>query len=429
MESVDQSISARTPYKIDHRIVLPDGTEKTVHVSGEAIRGEAGEPNQFVGTVQDITERIESETMARRLSEAIEVFSGCVALYDAEDRLVFCNAPYRELNREVLETLVPGLSFEEHLKAILAKRLVPNAIGREDEWLAERLEHHRNPEGPLETQRRDGQWLLAYEKRLGDGGCVLLLTDISDMKRVESERSEALEQAEKANLAKSAFLATMSHELRTPLNAILGFSEIISLQYFGPLGDPKYKEYANDIRTSGYHLLALINDVLDLSAIEAGKISLTRENIAMGEIVEECSRTIADAAAQKGVSYRAIVPADLPPIYADRRAIKQVLLNLLSNAFKFTPEGGKIRLNVSAANGHCTIDVADTGEGVPADKLARLTDPFVRVEPDPHKSQEGTGLGLSIVDSLVRLHGGEIDIKSKLGQGTTVTVKLPNRGH
>ncbi|NQU62281.1 MAG: HAMP domain-containing histidine kinase, partial [Rhodospirillales bacterium] len=230
-----------------------------------------------------------------------------------------------------------------------------------------------------------------------------------------------------ANQAKSEFLANMSHDLRTPLNAILGFADFISNQYFGPVGD-KYQEYAEDIHSSGELLLSLVNDILDLSAIEAGKRSLAKENLSITDVVTECEKFIEEKAKSLGIDLIVEVPKDLPSLYADRRAIMQILLNLLSNAVKFTPEGGKVVLRATATNEHHTIEVSDTGTGIPDDKIATITDPFVRGETDPHQTQEGTGLGLTIVKSLVDLHDGELDIKSTVGKGTTVTVTLPNGG-
>ncbi len=217
----------------------------------------------------------------------------------------------------------------------------------------------------------------------------------------------------------------MSHDLRTPLNAILGFADFISNQYFGPISD-KYREYAKDIHSSGEHLLALVNDILDLSAIEAGTPSLDKENVSIPDIVTECEKIVGDRLKSHGIDLVTKVSENLRPIYADRRATRQILLNLLSNAAKFTPAGGKIMLSTAATNSHHTIEVSDTGVGIPADKLATITEPFVRGETDPHKTQESTGLGLAIVKSLVELHDGELDIKSTVGKGTTVTVMLPS---
>lgn len=230
-----------------------------------------------------------------------------------------------------------------------------------------------------------------------------------------------------ANRAKSEFLATMSHELRTPLNAIIGFSEILIGQYFGLLGSPKYQEYAEDIHASGTHLLNLVNDILDLSAIEAGEHDLDYEELAISDVVDDSSPMILELARRKAIRYTIEVPDDLPPLRADRRAIKQILLNLLTNSIKFTPDDGEIKLRVSTTNTHHIIEVIDTGRGIPDDQIDALTKPFVRGGIDSHKTQEGTGLGLSIVNSLIGLHNGELRITSALGLGTTVSVKLPSR--
>ena len=228
-----------------------------------------------------------------------------------------------------------------------------------------------------------------------------------------------------ANRAKSEFLANMSHDLRTPLNAIIGFSDFISQQYFGPIGE-KYQEYAKDIHSSGELLLSLVNDILDLSAIESGKQSLSKENISITDVVTECEMIIKERAQSIGVDLVMKAPKAPPSLYADRRAMTQILLNLLTNSIKYTPEGGKVTLRATASNEHHTIEVSDTGMGIPADKITTVTDPFVKGEADPHKSQESTGLGLAIVKSLVERHDGELDIKSTVGKGTTVTVTIPN---
>ncbi|MDA1090689.1 MAG: HAMP domain-containing sensor histidine kinase [Proteobacteria bacterium] len=248
--------------------------------------------------------------------------------------------------------------------------------------------------------------------------------EIAERKQAEEDRRLALVDAEQANQAKSEFLATMSHDLRTPLNAILGFSDFIRNQYFGPVGD-KYQEYAEDIHSSGELLLSLVNDILDLSAIEAGKRPLAKENFSISDIVTECEVILKEQAQSLGIDLVMKVSKDTPPLYADRRAITQILLNMLSNSVKFTPEGGKVTLRATATNTYHTIEVSDTGKGIPADKIETITDPFVRGVSDPHKSHQGTGLGLSIVKSLVDLHDGELDIKSTVAKGTTVTVTLP----
>ncbi|MAF96579.1 MAG: hypothetical protein CMM60_12600 [Rhodospirillaceae bacterium] len=227
------------------------------------------------------------------------------------------------------------------------------------------------------------------------------------------------------NRAKSEFLAAMSHDLRTPLNAILGFADILTHQYFGPIND-KYQEYADDIQSSGHHLLTLVNEILDLSTIEAGKQSLDKEKLSTMEFITECQRIVEDKARARGIDLLTKVPKDLPPLYADKRASKQILLNLLSNAVKFTPQGGKITVSAEASKKNTTLKIADTGKGIPANKLPKLTDPFTRVGGDPYLAEPGWGLGLTITKSLVDLHDGTLDIKSIVGKGTTVTVTLPN---
>ena len=252
------------------------------------------------------------------------------------------------------------------------------------------------------------------------------VTDITELVHADEDRRRALVSAEEANQAKSEFLATISHELRTPLNAILGFAEILSLQYLGPLGQEKYVEYADDIHASGEYLLELVNDILDISTIEAGKRSLNKEEISVSEIVTECAKAVAGHAKENGVTLSARIPDTMPPLSADRRAIKQIVLNLLSNAIKFTPDGGDVTVTANSSNRKTTIMVADTGIGIPKDKIPNLKDPFEKGHNDPYITQDGAGLGLAISHSLVALHDGRLTIKSPLGKGTTVTVDLPH---
>ena len=284
--------------------------------------------------------------------------------------------------------------------------------------------------GEISGRRRDGSVFPADASisKLQSGGQTILtvtMHDITDRRQAEEDLRDAVTEAQRANQAKTEFLATMSHELRTPLNAIIGFSETMSGQYFGPLGSEQYVEYANDIKNSGVHLLQLINDLLDLSAIEAGKHELHKESLNIQDVVDDCAPIVNERAGEKQIAYVRDITSDIPSVEADQRALKQILLNLLSNAVKFTPNGGKVTLTASASNDGLTIEIRDTGIGIPAAELATLTDPFVRGEADLYKSQEGTGLGLAIVKSLVDLHGGDLSIESEVGVGTTVTVTLP----
>ena len=287
--------------------------------------------------------------------------------------------------------------------------------------------------GEISGRRRDGSYFPAeasISKLISGGEIILTVTmhDTTERKRVEEVLRLALVDAERANKAKSEFLATMSHELRTPLNAVIGFSEILAGQFFGPIGSDKYIGYADNIKNSGEHLLLLINDILDLSAIESGKYELHKKILNFQEVLEECVPIVNERANETQIAYVSDVSPDLPPVKADRRAVKQMLLNLLSNAIKFTPKGGKVTLTATASTNAMTIEICDTGTGIPNEKLATLTDPFVRGETDPYKSQEGTGLGLAIVKSLVDLHDGGLTIESEVGVGTVVTVTMPLGG-
>jgi len=216
----------------------------------------------------------------------------------------------------------------------------------------------------------------------------------------------------------------MSHELRTPLNAIIGFSEIMESGMFGPLGAEKYSEYCSDIRGSGQYLLDVINDILDMSKIEAGRIRLEFEDLDLDTLLAESMRVVSAKAQEKQLEVSARIAPDLH-LRADRRAIKQIALNLLSNAVKFTPAGGRITLRGRATD-HCIVlGIADTGIGIAKDALTRLGRPFEQVESQLTKSHQGSGLGLAIAKSLVELHGGRMCIRSTLGKGTLVVVRLP----
>ncbi|HEX7777523.1 MAG TPA: HAMP domain-containing sensor histidine kinase, partial [Parvibaculum sp.] len=220
------------------------------------------------------------------------------------------------------------------------------------------------------------------------------------------------------------FLANMSHELRTPLNAIIGFSEMMETGMFGPLGSPKYKEYAHDIHSSGQHLLELINDILDMSKIEAGRMTLEKQPTELSNVIDESLRLVSGRAEIASVKIVNEV-GPLPKVEADKRAIKQVLLNLLSNAIKFTPAGGNIKVRGGAEGGLVTIAVEDSGIGIPAHALPKIGRPFEQVENQHSKKHKGTGLGLALSRSLVELHGGTLTIESTEGVGTRVIFTLP----
>ena len=293
----------------------------------------------------------------------------------------------------------------------------------------------------FEAQLDDGRWLHISERRTKDGGYVSVGTDITALKRHQQTLEEQKEQLEdlaekyseektralEASQAKSEFLANMSHELRTPLNAIIGFSEIMESGMFGPLGADKYHEYCRDIRESGQYLLDVINDILDMSKIEAGRIRLDFENLELERILTDAMRVVAPRAEAKKLTLKAEVAPGVH-LKVDRRAFKQIMLNLLSNAVKFTPEGGRITRarTPDRAGGHHR----DRGHRHrhPPDALKKLGRPFEQVESQFTKSHQGSGLGLAIAKSLVELHGGAMRMRSTLGRGTVVLVKLPRDG-
>jgi two-component system, cell cycle sensor histidine kinase PleC len=413
-----------------------------------------GEPAAHViGIAIDVTEQInlaaKTEAADVRLRDAIESISEAFVVWDADNRLVLCNSKFQSLHGLADEAVKPGTRYE----AMVAAGATPviRAHGNGDR----RGEHART----FEAQLEDGRWLHISERRTKDGGFVSVGTDITPLKRheeklLESERrlmatiadlrssqhalerqteqlaylaekyAEQKDRAEEANQAKSEFLANMSHELRTPLNAIIGFSEIMESGMFGPLGADKYHEYCRDIRDSGNYLLEVINDILDMSKIEAGRTRLEFRAVDLEEIITDAVRVVSARAAEKRLELKLEV-APVIRLWADRRALKQVALNLLSNAVKFTPEGGRVTVRARTVAGVVNLAIEDTGIGIPREALKNLGRPFEQVESQLTKSHKGSGLGLAIAKSLVDLHGGSVRIRSTQGVGTIVLVRLP----
>jgi two-component system cell cycle sensor histidine kinase PleC len=444
-----------TLQSIDHafRMRHAQGRWLWLRVRCELTRQEGEVGPHLIGIAVDITEQknLVERTVAAdlRLRDAIETIPEAFVLWDAENRLVLCNSNFQELHRLPDEAVVAGTSYET-IVATGRKPLIRATVAHDSEPRGART---------FEAQLEDQRWMHISERRTKDGGYVSVGTDITKIKQheqklIEGEKrqraiivdlrqsQQALERqtaeladlaekyaeeknrAEEANAAKSKFLANMSHELRTPLNAIIGFSEIMESGMFGPLGAEKYIEYSRDIRESGQYLLDVINDILDMSKIEAGGIRLSPETVELDSLLADCIRVVSTRASEK----RLIIKAEVEPgirLNADRRALKQIALNLLSNAVKFTPDGGAVAVQGRLRGRAVIIGIKDNGIGIPRQALQKLGRPFEQVESQLTKRHQGSGLGLAIAKSLVELHGGAIRIRSRLGRGTLVMVRLP----
>ncbi len=326
-----------------------------------------------------------------------------------------------------------GYTAEQAIGKKARELVVPEAIkGDIDNIFAMLLEQKGGSRNINPNVTRDGRTIICewYNTPIVNQqnevvGVASLVMDITGNKQTEEMMFRAKEDALAASKAKSEFLATMSHEFRTPLNAILGFSEMMQLAYSGQLSPEKYTDYANDIHQSGKHMLSLVNDVLDVSEIEAGERRINKKPVDISAILSAAIRNLMPAAQKAGIAMTLSLPDTLPAFSADLRSINQIILNLLSNAVKFTHAGGRIDVSAGVSDGALEISVKDTGIGIPAEKLPLICEPFSRLNDDPHTAQYGTGLGLSIVKALVDIHDGTIRFESEVGVGTTVIVTLP----
>ncbi len=414
------------------------------------------EQPHLVGIVFDISLQKQLDKLnveaELRLKDAVENISEAFVLWDADSRLVLCNSKYQQFHSLPHSVCQPGTHYNVVASAAKEPRVKQYVTGTASDGGGARS---------MEVQLADSRWLQINERRTKDGGFVSVGTDISTLKKheerllesertlmmtvrdLQKERQTADEQsnrlaeladnyqrekarAESANRAKSEFLANMSHELRTPLNAILGFSEMMNTQIFGPLGSGKYEEYSVDIHKSGQFLLDVINDVLDMSKIEAGRVDIEPELTSLDSIIDETMRLIGPRAHEGKIAVMQDNSVD-HDIFVDRRALKQVLINILANAIKFTPEGGQVSLLARNAADWIEISISDTGIGIPQHDIEKLGRPFEQVENQFTKSRGGSGLGLAISRSLIELHGGTLVISSILDRGTTVKIMLPDK--
>ena len=456
-EIADQLIEG----KLDHidqtfRMQHTEGHWIWLRVRCELSHAAADGGKHLIGIAVDITEQksLAEKTVEAdlRLRDAIETIPEAFVLWDAHDRLVLCNSHFQRLHKLPESAVSPGTSYE----TVIEVGSMPEVRTRLQESAAQAPGART-----FEAQLEDGSWLHISERRTKDGGYVSVGTDITrikehekrlidndlrlratvvDLKRSQSalERqaveladlaekySQEKTRAEEANQSKSKFLANMSHELRTPLNAIIGFSEIMGSGLFGALGSEKYQEYCHDILTSGRYLLEVINDILDMSKIEAGRMQLDLESVDVAKTLAESMRVVAGRAEDKNLTLQADIEGEIP-LVADRRALKQIVVNLLSNAVKFTPEGGKVTVRSRLRESRIHLMISDTGIGIAPQSLRRLGRPFEQVEHQLTKTYPGSGLGLAIAKSLTNLHGGSMRLRSKLGTGTVVCVSLPRQ--
>jgi signal transduction histidine kinase/HAMP domain-containing protein len=363
-------------------------------------------------------------TAQARLVEALESISEGFVLYDTEDRVIVCNRKFREFFPEVADLARPGTPFRDLIDRAASRGVTLDAADNAGEWLRHRLDLRRR-QLPHVQRLTSGRWLLVSEHGTAGGQLVCVYTDVTDLKTTEEALRAAKGQAENSARIKSDFLAAMSHELRTPLNAIIGFSDVIVSKVFGEMGNERYAEYVRDIHRSGLHLLALINDVLDLSKIEAGAMSLDHRPVEPGQLIDAALSMVRETAAAAGLALWSEVESGLPAILGDERRLLQVLLNLLSNAMKFTAAGGKVAIGAHRSGDRIDIAVTDSGIGIAPADLATALEAFGQVTSSRSSNQPGTGLGLPLSRQLVELHGGTLQVASKPGIGTTVTICLP----
>lgn len=425
----EADLKARRPFE-DFRCNAPltDGRMRVASLSGRPFYDEKGRFAGYRGVGRDITDLIAAERRAiaaeTLLRNAIDALGDGLVVYDSEWRLVAHNKAFidffphlenagdlrgRHISQMRALSEDAGLTFKQAdvTKSVEAKRDAP--------WVDE-------------VTLPDGRTIVMRNYPTEGGGWVGIRTDVTAPRRHEAELRHAKELAEAANRAKSSFLANMSHELRTPLNAVIGFSELLKNEIYGPLGSDRYREYAADIHSSGLHLLELINDVLDMSRIETGKLALSLEEIVPSNVADDVVRLMHVEAARKRITLENLLAADGVQVKADRRAFRQILFNLVSNAIKFTPDSGRVSMSGEVDGNMLRIAVTDTGIGIPAADLPRLARPFEQVANAMTRNTHGSGLGLAISKALAELQGGRLAIESEIGRGTTVSLWLPRVG-
>lgn len=392
-----------------------------------------GDAARILVTIRNVTDRVRAEREAERtrdrLVEALESIADGFVLYDQDDRLVLANSRYREMFDPQGVFIAPGARFEDVLA--FTARSGAYGFGPEhlERWLEERLRLHRGGGGgSLEAQLADGRWLRIQERLTPAGDRVGLRTDITELKRREAEIQSARDAAEKANEQKTGFVHHLSHELRTPLNAVLGFAQMIAEELLGPAGNPRYPVYARQIAEAGAYMLELINNLLDLAKIEAGRLTLSEEACELPLVVDLIFSMIGDRAKRSNVQLVSLLDDSAPRLVADPTLVRQMLTNLIANAIKFSPTNGAGRVEVTAertADGGLALSVRDNGAGMSPEQIPRALSPFEQAHDRKVTPEVGTGLGLPLTRALIELHGGRFEIESAIGKGATARLIFP----
>lgn len=434
-EALVDHLKGRTRrFECEYRYQRSDGRWGWARHHGLGLRDAEGRVYRMAGSWGEITEQKELENALRaaeiRFVEATEAVSVGIALFDPDDRLVLCNSRFREFYADLADVCQPGVAFIDIVRAAIERHLIEGAEMAREPWIEERVARHRNPSGPVEYHLRDGRWLQISEHRTHDGGIISIYNDITSLKRREQELAAARDEAMEATRAKSKFLANMNHELRTPLNAIIGLTEMLE-EDAEDLGQEDFVEPLQRIRRAGNHLLHLINEILDLSKIEAGRLELHIEEIDLDALVQDVAATVRPLAEKNRNRLQIRQAERLGRMHADLTRVRQIFLNLLSNACKFT-EDGEVVLDVArdtrGSGTSLTFTVKDTGIGMTPEQLGRIFEEFSQADSSTTRKYGGTGLGLAISQRLCQLMGGSITVESSPGVGSSFTVQLPDAG-
>ncbi|HET7335575.1 MAG TPA: PAS domain-containing sensor histidine kinase [Rhizomicrobium sp.] len=426
-EKIGAAIEECSTFYYRCRVTPKNLTTHIVDTHGEIETGPDGNAIAVIGVCHDVTQQVQAETDRNRIEQMYRVMatqaSDIIMLHEPDGRIIFAS--------DALERVLKRKPSEIENEKFLS------LAHPDDKDIVTKLTAMPKPGETItatyRTLHADGHYVWVestsraiYDPQTGECQNIIGVTrDITERKTQELAMKAAQDRAEEANRAKSSFLANMSHELRTPLNAIIGFADIMRAEMFGALGNIRYREYAHLVYDSGQLLLDLITDVLDMAKIEAGKLELNFEPIDLSETMKDAARMLQSRTEQAGVTLTANLPVAPISLVADRRALKQILLNLLSNAAKFTLRGGEITLNAQTIDGKVMLSVCDTGIGISQEDLPRLGRPFEQAISRPELSKGGTGLGLSLVRALTEKHGGHMRIESEEGVGTRVYVTLP----